>query len=516
VFSKKKRDEFEGKSFVKKRIMTLRSILKISILISVLLFSSFLFAQDKSFRIQYLYIDQIKYVSLNDLVKIYGGELRWDYLPKKAYWEVDEHQIAFSLFSPYVLMDGKVYNLFYRIEFKKGAFYVPLKNFYPLLKMIKAEETEFREESQSLMLEEEPEVIQLKASRKLNGLLIEIFVSGPLTYEVFSPGHNWLNINFYEAKIDTGSFSELVIPELINDTKAYQFDNSAQLSLLLSKSYDIFSHSLVSDPYRIQISMEDTSSQFTLNHLEQISQKTDLVDVVIIDPGHGGDDLGNVGSQGLMEKEAVLDIAKRLKALFHNEEDAKLEESYEHSSDLKAFLTRESDLNVPLEQRARIANQSGGDLFLSLHVNSSQDPTESGFQIFVPGLAKSREDSMVQIKENHPFTLNSSDEIKDTLSYLDTLPLDTTQTKFMRESKDLAIIVEDELRRILPTKSRGIGQADFLVLRKAYMPGIVIQIAYISSPYEELLLKDETFNKWVAQALYQAILRFKGKSPESL
>jgi N-acetylmuramoyl-L-alanine amidase len=245
--------------------------------------------------------------------------------------------------------------------------------------------------------------------------------------------------------------------------------------------------------------MEDTTSQFTLNHLERISRKTDRVDVVIIDPGHGGDDWGNVGPKGLMEKEVVLDIARGLKNLF-------LE-----SDDLKVFLTRESDLNVPIQQRARLANQNGGDVFLSLHTHFSQDPTESGFQIFISGQPVSKEDSIIQISENNPSNINSVDEIMDTLSHLD-----TTQSKFVKESKYLALIFQEELSRILPTKDKGISQADFFVLRKAYMPGIVIQIAHISSPYEELLLEDETFKKWVAQALYQAILRFRERSPGSL
>ncbi len=471
------------------------------VMVSILLFSSFLFAQDKSFRIQYLYIDGIKYISINDLVKIYGGKLQWNYPEKKALWEVKEHQITLVLFSPYILMDHKAYNLVYEVKFKKGTLYVPLDNFYPLLKKIKSGETRLEEEGQSSIFEEKPEVTELRASRKLNGVLIEIFISQPLQYEVFLPGNNWLNINFYRTKIDTEYFSGLKIPGLIRETKAYQFDNSAQLSLLLNRSYDTFSHSLISEPYRIQISIEDTTSDFASNHLEEIIQRTDLVDVVIIDPGHGGDDWGNVGPKGLSEKDVVLDIAKRIKDLFQGYDD------------LKVFLTREADLNLPLKQRARFANQNGGDLIISLQTNFSQDPTKSGFKIFIPGAAKSEEDSIIQISENYASSIDSLDEIEDLSAYQDQ---DTTQIKFINASKELATIVHQELKRILPTQDRGIGQADFRILRKAYMPGILVQVAYISNPYEELLLREDSFKQWVAQALYQAIIRFKEKYPESL
>ncbi len=481
-----------------------KRIITWTILICILLLCSLIFAQDKSFRIQYLYIDQIKYVSVTDLVKIYGGELDWNYIQKKAYWEVNEHQLVLSLFSPYVILDGKTYNLGYEVKFKKGAIYVPLKNFYPLLQKIKAEETQLEEESQSLIPEEKSEVTELQASRKLNGVLVEISVSQPVTYEVFLPGNNWLNINFYQTQIDTDSFSGLKIPGLIKDAKAFQFENSAQLSLLLSKSYDIFSHSLISDPYRIQISMEDTTSQFAPSHLEKIARRTDLIDVVIIDPGHGGDDWGHVGPEGLKEKEVVLDVAKRLASLFAENDD------------LKVFLTRETDMTVPIEQRARFANQKGGDVFLSLHTDFSQDPTEAGFRVLIQDEPKTNQDSIIQSSENNSSDLHSINTREEVLSYQDTLPMDRARVKFMKESEDLALVVHEKLRRNLPTQDKGVTQADFQVLRKAYMPGVIVQMAYLSSPYEELLLKEGLFRGWLAQALYQAIIRFRESSAGSL
>jgi len=479
----------------------------LAVFMGLLLPSSLILAQGKTSRIQYLYLDQIKYISLDDLRNIYGGTLDWSYIQKKAYWEVNEHRVVLSLFSPYVLVDGKTYNLGYEVKFKNGAIYVPLKNFYPLLRKVKAEEVKLEEESQSSLLEEDLEearVTELRASTKLNGVLVEIFVSQPVTYEVFLPGHDWMNINFYHGEIDTAYFSELEIPGIIKQAKAFQFENSSQLSLLLNKSYDVFSHSLIPGPYRIQISMEDTTSQFSQSHVKQIAQRTDFVDVVIIDPGHGGEDWGNVGPEGLKEKEVALDVAKRLENLFTE------------NSGLKVFLTRQSDQTVPLEQRARFANEKGGDIFLSLHADFSEDPTEAGFRIFIPGQAKSRRDSMTQISENHSSNPGPTDKIEDAPSGPDTLPGDGTSNRFAKESQDLASMVLEELEKALPTQSRGIGQAEFLVLRKAYMPAIVVQIAYLSSPYEEMLLKEEAFKEWVARALYRAIIRFRQSSPESL
>ena len=96
-----------------------KRIITWTVLVCILLLCSFVFAQEKSFRIQYLYIDQIKYVSVTDLVKIYGGQLDWNYIQKKAYWEVNEHQLVLSLFSPYVILDGKTYNLGYEVPLKE-------------------------------------------------------------------------------------------------------------------------------------------------------------------------------------------------------------------------------------------------------------------------------------------------------------------------------------------------------------------------------------------------------------
>ena len=107
--------------------------------------------------------------------------------------------------------------------------------------------------------------------------------------------------------------------------------------------------------------------------------KEDLIDVIVIDPGHGGPDSGAVGSKGLVEKEVTLDIAQRLRRLLQKEQR------------LKIILTRTDDVLVPLEERTAIANRNAADLLVSIHTNASPKRSAHGSQTFFLSAAKTDE-----------------------------------------------------------------------------------------------------------------------------
>ncbi|MDP2960535.1 MAG: N-acetylmuramoyl-L-alanine amidase, partial [candidate division Zixibacteria bacterium] len=262
----------------------------------------------EKYQVESLEIKGYQYIDLSDLKKIYGGELFWEPLGKKAMWEVKEHQFKFTLFSPYIRLDQEAYNLTLPVELKQGKVYLPFKTFWPVLESI--------EPPEEVVKKREYNIFDLKVSQKLNGFLIEINLSKPLNYEVFRSENNWLIINFFEGKIDTIYFSKLYIPDVILESKAYQFQGSAQLSLKLYKEFPRENHFIKSTPdglFRLQITLEDTTQIQPPEENEEMEK--DQFNVIILDPGHGGENSGAVGSKGLKEKDVVLDIALRLEKL---------------------------------------------------------------------------------------------------------------------------------------------------------------------------------------------------------
>lgn len=440
-------------------------------------------------------IDKVDYVCLDEVVRVLrmhqeiGGKIYQDEKEGKAIWYYKGQRLEFTPFSPYVLIDNSIYDLLFEVKLKKGEIFVPQKNFFSLLKEIKKQSKKFKE---NLSLDAyafskpsylEYNITDIFASKKLNGILIEIFISYPINYEVFKSENNCINIFFYEGKIDTGYFNFKEIPGIIKKIRAYQYGNSVQVSLWTRKPFHTLSHNLESFPFRIQISLEDTTEIAK-------SAQDDLIDVVVIDPGHGGVDFGFFGQRSLWEKDITLDIALRLKKLLEKE------------TDLKVVLTRDYDVFILLKKRARIANKEGGDLLISIHCEFSEDENESGFKIFFFGESQKDKETTLTFKED----LEKTNEIfSDSIFIL----LDTTRYLFFEQSKNLAFIVCEEMGKKLKMFSKGIFQEKFLVLKKAYMPGVLVNCGFISNPDEEKLLAQSPFREKIAEALFFGIMRFK-------
>ncbi|MDH4222454.1 MAG: N-acetylmuramoyl-L-alanine amidase [candidate division Zixibacteria bacterium] len=446
--------------------------------------------EGEKYQMESLEIEKSQYVSLSDLKDVYGGQLSWEPLSKKACWEVNAHSFEFTLFSPYLILDEEVYNLTLPVKLKQGKIYIPFKTFWPVLELI---EPSKKTSSQGVY-----NITNLKVSKKLNGILLEIFLTQPLVCEVFKSENNWLIINFLEGKLDTNYFSDLKIPDIIQESKAYQFLNSAQLSLRLFNEFPKYYQVMVKDPFRLQIILEDT----TRGLLEGTGEiEKNPIDIIILDPGHGGANLGAVGAKGLKEKDIVLDIAFRVEELLKNSGDA----------NLKVYLTRTGDYFVPLEQRSLFANQKGGDLFISIHANSAKRKNASGTEVYFLAQAKNDEARAVAALENSAIRFEYPEGTPVDTSELDFILMDMIQTEFLKESSEFAQMVHDRLRKQLDIPSRGVDQAGFFVLNKTYMPAILVETAFLSNQKEEKLLNQSAFRQRVAQAIYEGIMDFKNK-----
>ena len=465
--------------------------------------SVFVTEDGKTHYIQTVEIDDLEYVSVNNLSSMLGAEVYWHRMLRKVTLEFDDHQIAFAWFSPYMLYDSEVYNLGYDTKIRDGTLWVPLAGFQRIYNYL----AEPRPDEELQIFEgEETHILDLSVEEKVNGILVEIFTDGPLQYEVFSDQDRDLNVNFYKGKLDTLYFNRKKLPRFVRWVKAFQFENSAQLSLRLRKPFVKFIHGFVDDPYRIQVSLIHTLSYDNTTGFSSPGSSTesqeltdDLIDLIVIDPGHGGPDSGAVGKGGLVEKEVTLDIAKRLRELLKDEEE------------LKVVLTRETDLLVPLEERTQVANRNGADLFVSIHTNASRKRSARGCETFFLSSAKTDEARAAAALENSSIRFERSEEAGGDSDDLDFILMDLIQSEYLKESQDFAAMIQGRLKKSLSIPSRGVSQAGFMVLNNAYMPAVLVETAFISNKKEESLLGEESFRQEIAQALYESIKEFKRK-----
>ncbi len=214
---------------------------------------------------------------------------------------------------------------------------------------------------------------------------------------------------------------------------------------------------------------------------------------IVLDPGHGGHDLGAVGRAGLREKELVLDVSKRLRRLLVERLGTDV------------ILTRTSDVFVPLEERTAIANQKNADLFVSIHANSSRSRQARGLETFYLSFASSAEEREVASRENAA-SQRSISELEDLLKQI-------TQGDYNQESRDLAHVMQDSLakglRKHRPAfKDRGVKRAPFIVLLGSRMPSVLIEIGFVSNPAEERYLRRNETREKIAEALYKGLERY--------
>ncbi len=222
---------------------------------------------------------------------------------------------------------------------------------------------------------------------------------------------------------------------------------------------------------------------------------------VVIDPGHGGRDSGAIGRQS-EEKEITLAISLKVGEYIR-----------EHLPEVEVIFTRETDVFVPLHERAQIANENNADLFLSIHCNSSSSSRARGTETFVMGLHRSeanlevarRENKSILYEEDYLETYDGFDPHSPEASIIFAL----YQNAYLEQSLDMAAFVQGQFRERANRIDRGVKQAGFLVLYHITMPGILIETGFLSNPSEEQYLMSESGQAYIASAIFRAFRDYK-------
>jgi N-acetylmuramoyl-L-alanine amidase len=215
---------------------------------------------------------------------------------------------------------------------------------------------------------------------------------------------------------------------------------------------------------------------------------------IVIDAGHGGHDTGTIGPTGLLEKDLCLDVALRLGALIS-----------QRLPGAEVIYTRDDDTFIPLEQRTAIATQAKADLFISIHANSSPDPSARGIETYYLNFSNSPTALAVAARENATFDGGVHD-LQDMLHKI-------AQNEKIDESRDLAEDIQGSLSKRMERvnaaeKDRGVRTAPFVVLIGANIPSVLAEIAFISNPTDEQMLKKPDARERVAEGLYTGIASY--------
>jgi N-acetylmuramoyl-L-alanine amidase len=214
---------------------------------------------------------------------------------------------------------------------------------------------------------------------------------------------------------------------------------------------------------------------------------------IVIDAGHGGHDTGTIGPNGLLEKDVVLDVAKRLGRLLETRLGAEV------------VYTRRDDTFIPLETRTAIANRERADLFISIHANSSRDSDARGVETYYLNFTSSPEALEVAAREN-AVSEKSIHELQDLVKKI-------ALKEKIEESREFAGDVQESLYGGLALNSsgirnRGIKKAPFIVLIGANMPSILAEISFVSNPTDERKMETSEHRQRIAESLYRGVSKY--------
>ena len=222
--------------------------------------------------------------------------------------------------------------------------------------------------------------------------------------------------------------------------------------------------------------------------------------IVMLDAGHGGHDPGNIGIKKIKEKDVALKIALEVGKLL------------EKTPNIKVLYTRKKDVFVDLWVRGNMANEAGADLFVSLHCNSWSNSQPHGIETYVLGVDGNKKNMAVAKAENKVILLeeNYKERYKgfDPNSPESFIGLELMQEEYLDQSIQLASLVQENLIDEIKGKDRGVKQQRFVVLYQTYMPSILVESGFLSSPVDYKYMSTNIGQVKISRAIYQGIKKY--------
>lgn len=413
---------------------------------------------------------------------------------------IGDHRVKVSALTSFIIVDQRIYHMPTLAILREGEIYLPATAFFNILRTSIFPGMTYDPLKRVLYIDLlDFNVTGLSIEQKANGTILRLvtkkrFPDGYIS--AFLHNNGWFYLTIKDALVDTTEIRKTATRGVVERITSQQFEESAQLAFKLRSKivgHEVFQST---DPPSIVVTLR-TPYALSAERLRDVRDRWRL-DTVILDAGHGGKDGGTVGRYKTKEKDISLDIVKRIGL------------SLERNTHIKVVYTRDEDVFVPLWKRTKIANESNGKLFVSIHLNSNPNRSVKGFETYLLRPGKTDDAIEVAARENAVIKLEeSANKPYSDLTGENLIMATMAQSMFMKESEDLAAIIQEELAKQINTVNRGVKQAGFQVLVGASMPNVLIEAGFLSNPTEEKKLRQPAYRQRIATAIYYAILRFR-------
>lgn len=334
---------------------------------------------------------------------------------------------------------------------------------------------------------------------------VHVQCSEALGYRTSSPRSGIIELKIYGGEVNTSRVGLSAGRGLVESVRSRQRRDHATVTLTVDQLVGRYRTYAADGGREIVVVLEEEQvsaipdpvpwGRADMNIARGVVDVTNEIDVqtVVVDPGHGGHDVGAVGRRGIMEKDVNLGVARELRRYLERE------------SDLKVVLTRDRDEYLELADRAEIANSNSGDIFLSLHCNSWFNDGAHGLETYFLSPAQSDWSKSVETAENQAGGGIPEDDVEFIVWEL-------VQNRFISSSSQLAEIIQSDVTSALGLPDRGVRQAGFRVLVGAYMPAVLLELGFLSHREEEQNLGDRSYQRRLATAIGDAVLAYRARS----
>jgi len=442
--------------------------------------------------------DGLTYVELSRVAESLQSQLDAPAEGQQARLRTGAHVVTLTRNWARVLLDGTPVSLDNPVRVRKGVWLVPesfVEQVIPKLTAAAAPPPAAatapaaspRPSPAAIALEE----LRTRSYPSFTRVVVE--TTAPVVYKIESTGPKEARIRLVGLAGDPQV--ESIDDGLVDDARLERAAGDAVLRVTYQGAAADVRASTLSDPPRLVFDFSRPQEIAARERQACTSLRT-----LVLDAGHGGHDSGAVGPNGLMEKELVLDVTKRVSRLL------------EDKLGVKVLLSRDGDHFVTLRDRTSYANRERADLFVSIHANAHRVVASEGVETyFLSSEATDNASRQVAALENSVVQLEkpSAGRAASRSDVVKAMLWDLAQSEFQWESSRLAETVLDSMTQSLKIPNRGVKQAGFYVLGGAAMPAILIEIGFVSNPKEERRLKESRYRDEIARAILAGLSEYK-------
>lgn len=447
------------------------------------------------------------YVNVKELGVFFSSQASYNAVAESFTITYGTSKLEFFSKNPFIIYTStegkkKVFQLATSTYILNGDIYIPIKYSLSALNLLLSNSLELKQNA-IFVKEEKLKVIKtfniydFSLDEKANGTLIKLNSNKKIPSYSSNYKDGILTISLAGVSVNTDKLKKLNGKGVIKEILSKNVDNSTELKIKVSKEYTASEVLNAEKGNDILITIHNKI--FSHRDVNKNKDKWDF-DVIVIDAGHGGKDVGAIGVNGVKEKDVNLSVSIKLGKLIEK-----------NLPGVKVVYTRNNDTFVELFKRGKIANEQGGKLFISIHCNStpSKPSDANGFEVYLLRPGRTREAIHIAERENSVIQYEDNPTRYQKLTDENFILVSMAHSSYMKYSEKFSELLNKNISSSIDINTRGVKQAGFYVLVGASMPSVLIETGFLSNKRDADFLRQDKGQQQIANSILNSIRNFK-------